>query len=227
MKKSQVAVIGLGAFGIELVKSLSSKGASVIAIDRNENFVNDVNPYVDAAYIGDATDEEFLKQCGINDCDVCVVTVGEDIEASTFIVILLKDLGVKNIYAKASSKLHARILSSVGATKIIYPELDAAERVSDTIINPGLDVLGKIGQEEIFKIKAPEGFISKSIRELDIRNVYGITILAVYRKKPVAGEDGSITYEEEVIANPVPDFVIEEADEILVFGRHEILRDIK
>jgi len=122
--KTQIAVIGLGRFGSEVAKALDGNTCDVLAIDRNENRVREVADEVTVALTLDATDEKALREAGVQNCDIAVVSIGESIEGSVLVVMLLKELGVPSIIAKAITDLHARVLEELGANNVVQPERD-------------------------------------------------------------------------------------------------------
>ncbi|OYV03134.1 potassium uptake system protein, partial [candidate division bacterium WOR-3 4484_18] len=122
-------VIGLGKFGISVAKALSRKGAEVLAIDTDEERVNEASNFATQAIILDATDKEALQRIGIQDIDAAIVAVGKDMASSILITSLLKELGVKYVVAKALSPLHGKVLEKVGADRVVFPERDMGMRV--------------------------------------------------------------------------------------------------
>jgi len=123
-------VIGLGKFGISVAKALSRKGAEVLAIDTDEERVNEASNFATQAIILDATDKEALQRIGIQDIDAAIVAVGKDMASSILITSLLKELGVKYVVAKALSPLHGKVLEKVGADRVVFPERDMGMRVA-------------------------------------------------------------------------------------------------
>jgi trk system potassium uptake protein TrkA len=124
----QFAVIGLGRFGTSLARRLAEMGREVLVIDNSEERIQDVSDVVTQAVRVDATDEEALKALGIRNFDVVIVAIGEDIQASIMVTLILKDLGVKCVIAKALNELHRMVLEKLGADKVIFPERDMAVR---------------------------------------------------------------------------------------------------
>ena len=134
----QVVIIGLGRFGSSVVETLSKKGCEILAIDNREENVKAITEYATHAVQCDATDIRTLKEVGVQNMDIAVVSIGEDVEASVLIVMALKELGVKEIIAKAVTPLHTRILEKLGATQVVYPERDIAIRVATHIVTPNI-----------------------------------------------------------------------------------------
>ncbi|MFA6629485.1 MAG: TrkA family potassium uptake protein [Sulfuricurvum sp.] len=123
------AVLGLGKFGFHVAKGLAQQGMSVIAVDNDEEKIRDINEYVQDAVVLDSTDIRALQEAGIGQCDVAVVSIGEDIEASILTLMALKELGVETVIAKAITLVHGQILSKLGAAKVIYPEMESAKKI--------------------------------------------------------------------------------------------------
>jgi trk system potassium uptake protein TrkA len=131
------AVIGLGKFGFHVAKGLAQQGLNVIAADLNEDHVREVNEYVQDAVILDSTDMRALREAGIGNVDVAVVSIGENIEASILTVMALKELGVETVIAKAITTVHGQILSKLGAAKVIYPEMESAKKIVKKMVKIG------------------------------------------------------------------------------------------
>lgn len=127
-------VIGLGKFGYHVAKGLSQQGASVIAIDHDEEKVRDINEFVEDAIVLDSTDPKALHEAGIANAEMAIVSIGVNIEASILTVMALKELGIKTVVAKAITQVHGQILSKLGAAKVIYPEMESAKKLVKKIV---------------------------------------------------------------------------------------------
>src|SRR3989304_10315945 len=139
----QVAVIGLGRFGYGVAETLVKKGCEVLAIDNDTAKIEAVSDFATYAVECDATDEKALKAVSTQNVDAAVVSIGEDIEASILIVMALKQLGVKQIFAKAVTPTHGKVLEKLGVSRVIYPERDAAIRLAHSLMRPNaLESLG-------------------------------------------------------------------------------------
>jgi trk system potassium uptake protein TrkA len=206
------AVIGLGRLGSHLAQYLSSRGAEVIAIDKDMRTVEAIKDQVAFAVKLDSVDEEALRSQGIDKVDVVIVTIGEDFESNVLTVALLKKLGVKEVIARASSEIQRQILKLVGADRVIFPEADTAERLAQSLISPSiLDYIPLTDGKSIAQVNAPRSFHGKTIAELKIRTRYGVSIIAVKRPSD----------EEEVAELPSPDYVIKKGDILVVVGANE------
>jgi len=134
----QFAVIGLGRFGFKVAEVLAAKGAQVIAVDKDPALVEKIKDIVAEAVQLDSTDEEALRECGVEGVDVAVVSIGEDVESSILTTTILNNMGIKEIVARASTRLQAQILKEVGAARVVYPEEDMGLRVANSIFAPGV-----------------------------------------------------------------------------------------
>ncbi len=214
--KKQFAVIGLGRFGSEVARTLSSSGFDVIAVDTDENRVRDISDFVTMAVQLDATDEKSLREAGIQNVDVAVVSIGENIEASILVVMTLKDLGINDIVAKAVTELHGRILGQLGIKKVVHPERDMAQKVAHSLIKSKiLDLIEISPDYSIIEIPAPESIHGRSIQDVNLRAKYGITIIAIKHQGDAGAE------KESWNINPHPSDLIENKDIIVVLGSND------
>lgn len=224
----QFAVIGLGRFGFKVAEVLSSKGAQVLAIDKSLRLVEKVRDIVAEAVQLECTDEDALRESGIESVDVAVVGIGEDVESSILTAALLKNLGIKEIIARAGTRLHAQILKEVGATRVVFPEEDMGLRVANSIFAPGvLDYVDLGADCNLAEIEAKGDFIGKSIRELHLKSKYCVNIIMIMKKiKETTGEDGEYT-EKEIKRLPTPDYVLGEKDILVVVGDRKDIEDLE
>lgn len=211
--KKQFAVIGLGRFGSEVARTLSMNGYEVIAADRDENRVREVSDYAAMAVQLDAVDEKALREAGIQNVDVAVVSIGENIEGSILVVMTLKELGIKNIVAKAVSELHGRILTQLGIKRVVHPERDMAQKVAYNLIQSKLlDLIELSPDYSITEMPTPELMQGQSIADVNLRARYGITIIAI------RGQNGTGPESESWNINPHPSDVLKKEDIIVVLG---------
>ena len=212
-----IAVIGLSSFGFYLCKYLSEEGVQVIAIDLNEQKIDTVKAFVKKAIIVDASEKETLKSLNIADFDTVVISVGEKIDASILITLYLRELGVKEIIAKAMTADHAKILNTLGATTIIFPERDTAKRMARTLRgNNLLDYVPLAENFSIIEMAPPKQWIGKTLSELDIRNSYSIQIIMIKKIVP-----------ENVVIIPGGQNIIKESDNLVILGENENLKKIE
>lgn len=216
----QIVVIGLGRFGSSVVETLAKKGCEILAIDDSEEHVQAISEHATHAVQCDATDMRTLTELGVQNMDIAIVSIGEDIESSVLIVMALKELGVKEIIAKAATPLHTKILEKLGATKVVYPERDTAIRVATQILTPNIiDSLSLSPEYCISEIPAPGSFIGKMIKDTGIRTMHKVNIIAIKRKTSDM-QRGKSVIKESVNVAPAGDDIVMDGD-ILVFLGHE------
>ncbi len=210
------AVIGLGSFGSNIAKTLYEKGNEVLAVDEDKEKIDEVKNFVSHAVHMDAADKENLQALGIKDMDVVIVSLGPEMEASILTVLYLNEMGTKRIVAKALTEDHAKILESVGATETIYPEKDMAIKTALKLSCPNvLEYLPLISGFGIQEIAPPEKFIGKNLRELDLRNKYGIQVIAIKELIP-----------EKTTFVPKAEFVLKDSDILVIMGEDKQLEKI-
>ena len=180
MNKKTILLIGLGRFGLHIAKKLHELGHEVMAVDVNEEKINQAVPYVTDAQIGNSTNEEFLKSLGIKNFDLCIVTISDDFQSSLETTSLLKELGAKKVVSRAERDGQAKFLLRNGADEIVYPEKQLASWMAikysaDHI----LDYIEIDNEHAIFEVSVPKDWIGKTIGEIDIRKKYGISILGI------------------------------------------------
>src|SRR5919107_3066941 len=202
MAGEQVMVIGLGRFGSALARELERLGHEVMAVDRNEQRVNDIAPDVTHALQLDASDEDALRAAGAADFNTAVVAISSDAEPSIFATMVLKRLGVRTVISKAGSVLHGEILARVGADRVVFPERETGLRLAHSFNVPNridyLDVAPSFGIE---KIRPPKSFVGKTLGELDLKQRLGLTPIVLRR-----GQQGFV--------NPAREESVAEGDEL-------------
>jgi len=175
-----ILLIGLGNFGKHIARQLNQLGHQIMAIDHNEERVNDVLDIVTNAQIGDSTNEEFLRTLGIDNYDVCIVAVGNDFQSSLETTSLLKELGAKYVVSRAERDGQAKFLLRNGADEVVYPDKQVAKwaaiRYSSDQI---LDYIELDETHSIFEVAIPKNWIGKSVGEIDIRKKYNVNIIAL------------------------------------------------
>ncbi len=220
-------VIGLGRFGSQMAKALIDEGFDVIVIDKDDNKVNEFSDKATSALILDATDDKALKESGISEVDCAIVSVGQRIDASILITMLLKEIGVKEVVAKAVDELHAEILKRVGADKVILPEKETAIRLAKAYHSKRFfEVLEVNPEYSIAEISAPKSFYNKTLKELNLREKFGLMVILIKRKSPYLNENGIPEMKEEVIVSPKGEDVIMENDILVVLGKEKDLERI-
>jgi trk system potassium uptake protein TrkA len=183
----QFAIIGLGNFGYYLATHLYEKGHDVLAIDKDHNLVQKIKDHVTQAVVADATDFKTMDSLSIHEMDAAVVCIGTDLDASIHTTLILKDVGARQVYAKANTEPHGRILRKVGAQEILFPEKDLAISLAERLHNPSLlDYLPFFEGYSIIELKPKESFVGKELKELDLINKYGVQVIAI--KKVASGK---------------------------------------
>ncbi len=174
-----ILLIGLGRFGKNIALQLNKLGHEVMAVDNNEERVNDILPIVTNAQIGDSTNTEFLKSLGIRNFDVCIVTIGGDFQNSLETTSLLKELGAKLVVSRAERDVQAKFLLRNGADEVVSPEKQVANWAAIRYTADHIrDYIEVDEAHAIFEVEVPEGWVGKSVGELDIRRKYSINIMA-------------------------------------------------
>ena len=175
-----VLLIGLGRFGRSVAEKLNELHHQVLAVDKDEAKVNEILPLVTDAQIGDATSENFLRTLGVDNFDVCIVTIGEDFQSSLETTSLLKELGAKKVVSRASREVHRKFLLRNGADDVVYPEgqLAAWTAIRHTTDHV-LDYIALDGEYSIYDLSVPEEWHGKTVGGIDIRKKYNLNLLAV------------------------------------------------
>ena len=214
------AVIGLGRFGATLARHLGDLGAEVIAIDHREERVAEVRDHVSVAIRLDATTERNLREHGLEGVDVAVVGMGENFEATQLVTVILKRLGVGQVVVKAPTPLQYEILKRIGADEVVSPEKESAIRLAQRLLSPRiLDYIELAEGYSLVQLKVPAGFAGKSLRELDVRRVFGVNVVAIKRSVETGrDEDDRPVIEERFVGTTDPTDVIEEGDVLVVIG---------
>ncbi|MEC2057596.1 TrkA family potassium uptake protein [Peribacillus psychrosaccharolyticus] len=204
--KKEFVVIGLGRFGGSIVKALAEEGMEVLAIDLDEDRVNEYAMIASHAVVGDTTDENVLKSLGIRNFDHVIVAIGDNIQSSILTTLMLKELGIGNITVKAQNDYHEKVLRKIGADHVVHPERDMGKRIAHKIVSTNvLDYLELSDEHSIVEIVASDKMIGNSIIDLDIRARFGINIVAVKRGK-------------EIIVSPQAGDIIQKDDILIVIG---------
>jgi trk system potassium uptake protein TrkA len=186
MRKKQFVVIGLGSFGSSVAKTLYALGNEVLAVDSEEAAVREIADYVTHAAQVDTSDEKSLKELGIGNLDVAVIGIGSDIQASIMATLIVKELGVKYIISKAHDERHAKLLYKIGADRVVFVERDMGVRVAHNIFASNiLDYIELSPDYNIAEIAAPEEWYGKTLKEIDVRLNYGLSVIAIKKNHDV------------------------------------------
>ena len=225
----QFAVIGAGKFGSSVALELTQKGYQVLLIDNDMEKVQQMSDVVTKAVQLDATDEKAMRAVGIKDFDVAIVSIGrQNMEDSVLVTMMLKELGIGTVVAKALNEAHGRILTRVGADRVVFPERDMGKRLANSLITTSImDHLDIVPGYSIAEIQAPREFIGKTIKESDIKPKHGIQIIAIKSMKPNIDESGESVLEEEINIAPGASTEIQKDDILLVLGKDEEIDKFK
>jgi trk system potassium uptake protein TrkA len=187
MSKSFI-IIGLGRFGTSTARMLTTLGHEVLVVDKRADRVNGIKDSVMHAVQADATDERALSQLGVRNFDTVVICIGDDIRASILTTVLCREMGAKKIVAKAQDDLHQKLLIKTGADRVVQPEHDGGIRLARSLVAEGvLDSLDLSDEYCINEIKIPNNWIGRSLAQIDVRNKYGFSVIAIRRDGHVAG----------------------------------------
>lgn len=201
-------VIGLGRFGSAVATELCALGNEVLAIDSREELVQAIAPQVTHAVTADARDQEVLRELSARNFDCAVVAIGNDIGTSALITLNLKELGVEKVVAKASSHTHRKVLEKIGADRVVFPEHEMGGKLAHTLSNAKVLNFIELSEEaSIVELPAPQAWVGKTLRELDVRSVYGVNVVALRR-----GDKGRMTI------TPDPDEPLTETDIAVILG---------
>ena len=204
----QYAVLGLGIFGSTVAKTLSAYNYEVVAVDADLKCVERMADIVTQAVQCDITDKEDLRAAGVGDCDIAIVGTGSHLEATVMAIINLKELGVPYIIAKAKNKRYMQIFSKVGADRVVRPEKEMGVVVAKSLLsNSIIDMIDIDGDYSLVELKVPSKWVDHSLRELDVRNRYGINVIGVRKHNS-----------QKLIVSLDADYVIEEDDQMVVIA---------
>jgi trk system potassium uptake protein TrkA len=208
------AIIGCGRFGSAVAKTLFDLGNEVLAIDGDMDVVDNIAGYVTHAIKADVMDEGVLKELGLSNFDVVIVSIGSDLQASIMATLIVKELGVSKIVAKAQSELHGKVLKKIGADKVIFPERDMGVKVAHNLTsNSIVDYIELSPDYSILEIEAIPRWFDKSLEDLRLRNKYQVTVMAVKRG-------------EEVNVSPGPKYQVQKGDILVALGASEAINKI-
>lgn len=215
----RIAIMGLGNFGLSFARKLSGqKDVEILAVDIDKAVVDEVGEFVTNAIVGDATDRDLLEELDIGSVEYAVISLGDQhMDPSILATLHVRSLGVPNIYVKAVSNDHARILELIGATRVIHPEREAAETLAVAMGRP--NVLGYIplGEDHsIIEFEPPQEIVGKTLAEVDFRSRYGVTVLGIREY---------LTSTRRM--NPPAEYVIGDDVSLLIMGRMDQIEKLQ
>ena len=213
----QFVIVGVGNFGHYLAMHLYKKGHEVLVIDKISNRISEIKDNVSQAVVADATDRKALEALGLDKMDAAVVCIGSVLSESILATLNLKDIGVHQVYAKALSEAHSRILQKIGASEIFFPERDQAISLAERLHNPNmLDYLPFLEGYSIIQISPPNRFIGRSLRDLNLINRFGVQVVAVKEVVP-----------DRLNLIPTAQFVLKDSDIMILLGPNEALDELR
>ncbi|NIZ40464.1 TrkA family potassium uptake protein [Entomospira entomophila] len=220
------AVIGLGRFGIHLAMALADRGFSVVAIDNDPVALDAVKGKVAQALLIDAEEESFVVRAPLDDVDVAIVSL-KQFEVAILAVLYLKQVGVPYIIARAETAIHAHALTKVGADQIVNVEEESGQRLAHNLTSPHiLDVIRLSNIVTLAEIVAHNSLINKQLKELDLRNQYGISVVAIRRIQLKMDEEGLPVQGEELLL-PGPNDTIDAGDILVVVGTNSAIEKLQ
>jgi len=213
--KRQFCIIGCGRFGATVANKLTELGCEVMVIDTDEETIQNIANDVTYAVQADATDENSLKSIGVRNFDVVIISIGENIQSSILVTLMVKELGIKHIVAKAQNELHGKVLSKIGANRIVYPEKEMGIRIAKNLVSDNiLDYIELAPDYSIMEVLALEEWLGKNLMEINMRAKYGVNVMA-------------IKHGTEINIAVTADNTIKEGDILVVIGHNDDLKKIE
>lgn len=213
----QFVVIGIGRFGKAVAERLYELGHEVLAIDTNEEAIQKISDKVTHAVTADASDESVLKSLGVRNFDVAVVSISSDIQSSIIVTLMLKELGVRYVVAKAKDEMHAKVLLRIGADRVVFPERDMGERVAHNLIATNiLEYIELSPEHSIIEFAVLQSWVGKDLRDLNLRAKFGVTVVAIRNVN-----------DDQINISPKADNEIKEGDILIVIGDNEDLKKLE
>lgn len=213
----RIVVLGVGNFGHFFTRRLSVQKVEILAVDGDKDAIEAVAPMVTHAVVGDCTNRELLEELDVGAFDYSVISLGSSMDASILATLHVRSLGVPNIYVKAISQDHGRILELIGATKIIHPEREVAEALAEALGRPNVLDFIPLGEDySIIEMEPSAGIVGRSLEDLDLRNRFGVTVIGV--KEYMTGARRM---------NPPANYVVNDDVSLLIMGRSEQLERLQ
>ena len=186
-KKKTYAVFGLGRYGIAVARELVSNGMEVIAVDSDERIVNAASDDLPICKCADVTDPDVIRQLGIANVDVVIISMATNLEASVMAVTLCKEIGVKTVIAKSANEMHQKILSRVGADRVVFPENESGIRLAKNLLSSGfVDMVSLAKNVSMIELDVKQEWVGKNLIQLNLRKKYSINVVAIRRNDMVS-----------------------------------------
>lgn len=214
MAKPQFLIIGLGRFGLSLALTLEELGGEVLGIDSNEDAVDDVASRITHSMIADCTEEHVIREVGVEQFDTVVCAIGTNVQASLMAVMLLKEAGAKRLVAKANNLLHGKMLTKIGADRVVYPEREMAIRLAHDVLSGEalVELVPLTLHHAMFELQPPARWHDKSLQELDLRGRWGLNVVAIRRTG-------------KTLVSPGPEEMVLGEDVMIVVGDRQRARE--
>lgn len=214
--RKQFAVIGMGQTGYFLARHLTHLGHDVIAVDEDEDRIQDITPYVAQAIVADCTRKKQVQSLPLSEIDAVIVAIGDSLESSVLIILNLKEIGLQNIVAKSSSEQHSAILAKLGVTEIFHPERDMAVALAERLNRPNmLEFLPFLEGYSIVEWACPEDLVGKSLLDLNLTNKFGVQVIAI---------KDAMTNKVSIV--PKPNIPLQDTDVMFLLGTNESLEKV-
>ena len=214
MVKKEFVVFGLGRFGKSVATTLADSGCEVLVVDENEDKIQEIAPDVTYAVKADVTDADALAGLGISNFDGAIVAIGENLEASVMVTILVKELGVPYVLAKAQNEIHAKVLKKVGADLVVFPEKETGIRIANNLLMGNFfDAVELSSTFSMMELDILKDWPGHSLRELNLRAKYKINVIGLKRNN-------------QLDINPDPDMPLAKGDVVVIIGRNEVLNKL-
>ena len=214
-KRQQFAVFGLGRFGMEITKALYNYGYEVLAVDIDEEKVNEASNFSTHSIVADVSEDSTLKSLAIESFDTVIIAIANNMQASIITALTCKEMGVANIIAKAHNEKHGKVLSKIGVNNVIYPKAAMAVKVATKLVNPNIqNHMEIVSGYSIAEINISDKWVNKNLGELALRNQYAVNVLIIIRAN------------DEVITTPSGDTVLNAEDILVVGGSNEDIESL-
>ena len=224
----QYVVIGAGRFGSAVAVTLSKKGKQVMVLDKNEHVVQRLSEIVTQAIQVDVSDGTALASLELGEMDVAIIGIGNCLEASILATMQLKEMGVKTVVAKATTRSDKKILSRVGADRIVFPERDMGERVANSLVSPTIfDYIQVSPGFGIVETKVPENLQGQTLGEANVRSRFGVDIVALRRQAPRLDKNGESELKDTLTIAPPASEILGKNDILIVIGEEKNIEKFK
>lgn len=220
-------VVGLGAFGTPVARRLAERNQDVLAIDSDERLIEEIKEHVSRAVVADASDRETLEALGLKECTTAVVAIGTDLEASVIVTAVLQEMGIRRIVARATSPIHARILSAVGAHTVVSPETDFGVQLADNLVSTfSMERVPLAEGIVLAEFPVHPSMHGKTLRDLNLRARFGVHVVAIQTRRTIEDADGRVSAKVELAGLPEPGRPIEEGEILVLLGPDEGIRGL-